>query len=540
MDDARISELPAATLPLAGTELVPIVQGAATKNIQASLLASELIRLGNIFGVAVAGDSITFGGTYASEWATANPAAVVTVIAANGRVLGVPADLNNGGNSLWGQMANILATGADWLTVFIGANGLGNETNGADYVPKLKAFTDVVRATGMKVAISAPTPYDSRNGAYVTFNARRAELLADLRPNYRNLADAYIPFGEHPTFNTASDPNAGISDGVHLSANGNTAVNETFKAVLDSIAAGATGSIPTGSAWFGSNVTGAATSTNFTRRFVVTGLGPNVDATFTHSGAGTLERGFAGASQGNTGTCRNGDVLTLRVQSSGSLSTAVQAFVTIGGTTQSVTITTAATAPASAVWSTTDFYSGVVVENDNQDMIVSAVTGAASGIRSAIGRSTGKWFGEFEIVSATGLSGVGAARSTMNITSPANRPGVNNLDGCLFVSNVFYDSEDNNAQQSGVTQDGSAFAETATTIGIAVDLDNRQAWFYRNGVLVTRGNLPAGTGGLVLPATGVMHLYGNLTNPGGRIRINGGQRTFANALPSGYSAWGAP
>lgn len=540
MPDAKISELPAATLPLAGIELVPIVQGGETRKIQSSQLAAELARLGVVRGVAVAGDSITFGGSYATTWAGANPAVAVTVIAANGRVLGVPADLNNGGNSLWGQMATILATGANWLTILIGANGLGNETNGADYVPKLKAFTDVVRATGMKVAIGAPTPYDSRNGSYVTFNARRAEFLAVLRPDYRNLADSYIPFGEHPTFNTASDPNAGIGDGVHLSANGNTAVNETFKAVLDSIVAMATGAIPTGSAWFGSNVADANVSTTFTRRFVVTGLGPSVDASFSHSGAGTLERGFTGASQGNTGTCRNGDVLTLRVQSSASFSTSAQAFVTIGGVTQSVTITTAAAPSASAVWSATDFYSGVATENDNQDMIVTINTGASSGIRSAIGRSTGKWFGEFELVSGTGFQGAGVALSTMNITSPANRPGVNNNEGCLWVSNVFYDSEDNIAQQSGVAEDGSADTAGTTFIGIAVDLNNRQAWFYRNGVLVTRGNLSAGTGGLVLPATGTLHLYAALQNTGGRVRINGGQRAFANALPSGYSAWGAP
>jgi len=46
MADAKITELPEATLPLAGAELVPIVQGAVTKRIQASLLASELARLG--------------------------------------------------------------------------------------------------------------------------------------------------------------------------------------------------------------------------------------------------------------------------------------------------------------------------------------------------------------------------------------------------------------------------------------------------------------------------------------------------------------
>jgi hypothetical protein len=46
MADAKISELPAATLPLAGTELVPIVQGAVTKKIQISQLADELIRIG--------------------------------------------------------------------------------------------------------------------------------------------------------------------------------------------------------------------------------------------------------------------------------------------------------------------------------------------------------------------------------------------------------------------------------------------------------------------------------------------------------------
>jgi hypothetical protein len=45
-DEKRISELDPAILPLAGTELFAIVQGGDTRKIQASQLASELIRLG--------------------------------------------------------------------------------------------------------------------------------------------------------------------------------------------------------------------------------------------------------------------------------------------------------------------------------------------------------------------------------------------------------------------------------------------------------------------------------------------------------------
>ena len=45
-DEKRISELDPATLPLAGTELFAIVQAGETRKIQASQLASELIRLG--------------------------------------------------------------------------------------------------------------------------------------------------------------------------------------------------------------------------------------------------------------------------------------------------------------------------------------------------------------------------------------------------------------------------------------------------------------------------------------------------------------
>ena len=61
MADAKISELPAATLPLAGTELVPIVQGAETRKVA----ASELGGGGGIADDAVttpkiANDAVTF------------------------------------------------------------------------------------------------------------------------------------------------------------------------------------------------------------------------------------------------------------------------------------------------------------------------------------------------------------------------------------------------------------------------------------------------------------------------------------------------
>ena len=75
MADVKISALPAATTPLAGTELVPVVQGGVTKQVAASQLASggsgtvTSVGMTVPVGLSVSGSPVTTNGTLAVSYA---------------------------------------------------------------------------------------------------------------------------------------------------------------------------------------------------------------------------------------------------------------------------------------------------------------------------------------------------------------------------------------------------------------------------------------------------------------------------------------
>lgn len=66
MADVKISQLPAATTPLAGTELVPIVQGGVTKQVIVSAIGNGIgNNLANYADdTAAAAGGVAIGGMY--------------------------------------------------------------------------------------------------------------------------------------------------------------------------------------------------------------------------------------------------------------------------------------------------------------------------------------------------------------------------------------------------------------------------------------------------------------------------------------------
>jgi hypothetical protein len=71
MADAKISQLPVASTPLAGTELVPVVQGGATEQTTVEAILTGTVPSGTANGVlfldgskvVTSGSALTFDGT---------------------------------------------------------------------------------------------------------------------------------------------------------------------------------------------------------------------------------------------------------------------------------------------------------------------------------------------------------------------------------------------------------------------------------------------------------------------------------------------
>jgi lysophospholipase L1-like esterase len=178
--------------------------------------------------IVIAGDSITSttpdqpgftSSFYSYQWKLANPSKTVNVRAQASRTVGGPvwagppvegADTGSpAGNTMLDNRPEILSTYVpDLVTVMIGANDLGTFSV-ANYLSRLITWAAPIRAAGIKIAYSPPTPY--RNGStlhpnYTIFTNRRTELLSTLRDPavWGQFADYYIPMGEHPDFNDAA------------------------------------------------------------------------------------------------------------------------------------------------------------------------------------------------------------------------------------------------------------------------------------------------------------------------------------------------
>jgi lysophospholipase L1-like esterase len=196
----------------------------------------------NPLAVVIAGDSITSsapdqtGSTaafYSYQWKAATPSRTVNIRAQASRTVGGPfwpgpppegADSGSPtGNTLLANSAEILDVYRPaLLSVMIGANDLA--TFGvANYIERLIAWAAPLRAAGIKIAYSPPTPY--RNSAplhpnYAAYTARRSALLAQVRDPavWGQWADYYVPMGEHPDFNEAALIPTLYADNVHPSA----------------------------------------------------------------------------------------------------------------------------------------------------------------------------------------------------------------------------------------------------------------------------------------------------------------------------------
>lgn len=170
--------------------------------------------------------------------------------------------------------------------------------------------------------------------------------------------------GEHPDFGDTSMATTLFGDSVHPSRAGQTLLYNSFRAAMDTLldTSRASSTSPHEAVW-PTNEASLATSTEIVRRFIVSGLAhAGTSLGVGVSGGGALVRvngGSYGASRGtgsgNGYRLYNGDVIDLKLTTSGSNSTAVSTDLTIGSETRTITYATVAeVTPAAVAYGGTD------------------------------------------------------------------------------------------------------------------------------------------------------------------------------------------
>jgi hypothetical protein len=105
------------------------------------------------------------------------------------------------------------------VTVLIGANDLASATSVREWLGSLYAYTDPLRAAGIKVAVGTILPqFHSGNHSYTqTFNSRRSEANQELRAAVGTRIDAVIDYAADPRMGPdgAAMDKGLYQDGVH-------------------------------------------------------------------------------------------------------------------------------------------------------------------------------------------------------------------------------------------------------------------------------------------------------------------------------------
>ncbi len=292
------------------------------------------------------GDSVTaVYDSYAHRYEDHRPDKTVIVRAENSRIIGTIANLNDNGNSMFGNVSEDLAYGPDLVTAMIGSNDMATGTATA-YRNNLTNYYAAITANGAKFAWSPPPPY--RNAPplhpnYTNFTTERADLMATCRDPavWGQWADYFIPMGEHPDFNDAAVLADIYGDPVHPNEAGHDRFEAVDRAAMDTIldSARASATAPYAAVWPVSQAN-LAVSTDVVTRIILSGLRPDLPHNLSVTGAQMRRNG--GTYGASLVDCYNGDVIDVKVATSVSNSTAASYDLTIGSETRTITLTTGA------------------------------------------------------------------------------------------------------------------------------------------------------------------------------------------------------
>jgi hypothetical protein len=129
--------------------------------------------------------------------------------------------------------------------------------------------------------------------------------------------------------------------------------------------------------------------------------------------------------------------------------------------------------------------------------------------------STGKWYFEYTRTNTTDYAHVGIFATSLTITSLAGGSQLYRNDGGIYENNTMPASADSYT--------------TGDVIGVAVNCDTSQVFWYKNGNLVA-------TRSFVSEMTSSSPIFGVRNNTGATGSVNFGQQPFIYTPPSGFKS----
>lgn len=280
---------------------------------------------------------------------TANSASQASIWAAN-RPAGTTSVTNDGvGGSDIAQMKarlpNTVPADTQAIILLAGANGIAESTAAAftaavfDYVAFAKA-----QRPGVLVMVCGTLDVDEVRANKAGHNAKAAVVRANFRAAVGDQIDGYIPLGEHPDLDMTTTADSG--DGLHLTTAGYNKINAIMRAAVLPLIAGANATRP--DAFLFADNANAPPSSAVGARVLLTGQRRGYASPATVTGAGIIARGKGG--YGTAGfTVVNGDIVSVADTSSAAAGQTRETVVTIGGRSDTFSVTTAAAVAATMV-----------------------------------------------------------------------------------------------------------------------------------------------------------------------------------------------
>lgn len=189
---------------------------------------------------------------------------------------------------------------------------------------------------------------------------------------------------------------------------------------------------------------------------------------------------------------------------------------------------------ANTTWNPSDKATNITLSGLN--LVATASSGVAGGVRSVSGKRTGKWYVEFTCTTwdSSLNTGVGLTSAYASLTNMVGSGAVKDTTS-VNAGGAIYSLGVNTGYSIGAVANGDI-------VCMAVDFDNRQAWFRHNG---GSWNASSGTANdPTVPSTGVylgpytdyLAFSSNLLN--GAVTLNAGDSAFTYSVPTGYtSGW---
>lgn len=184
----------------------------------------------------------------------------------------------------------------------------------------------------------------------------------------------------------------------------------------------------------------------------------------------------------------------------------------------------ATVAEQSAEWNPSDKNASITLSNGNRD----ATGGSLVSVRGLLGRSTGKYYFEYVLLTSVGSHWFGLGNGSANIASYVGNS----------ASSAGLASGGNAVNTWTKDQAGTFSVAVNDVIGFAVDMGAGKAWVSKNNVWQLTGDPAAGTNQWISGLSG--SVYPMSSPAGGVTRINTKTAELSYSPPSGFSQWAAP